>query len=111
MIGKNAVELEYPDHTKIHKFVNVSRTVPYYEQPSDNTQPVQTRPESVPIIEGDVFIVDKILNYRKRGRGYQFLTLMKRSPEYDAESQPAKDFRDTDGTINDKFLSYIKSKS
>jgi len=52
--------------------------------------------------------VEAILNHRKRGRGYQFLTLMKGSPEYDAEWQPSMDFIDPDGTLNDKFLSYIK---
>lgn len=111
LIGRNAVELDLPDHVKIHKVVNISHTVPHYEQPSDISQPVQSRPEPVPMIEGEEYVVDRILNHRKRGRGYQFLTLMKGSQEYDAEWQPARDFIDTDGTINDKFLAYIKSKN
>ena len=40
LIGKNAFELELPEHIKIHKVVNVSHTVPYHEQPSDIRQPV-----------------------------------------------------------------------
>lgn len=36
---------------------------------------------------------------------------MKGIPESVAEWQPTKDFIDTDSTMNDKFLSYIKSKN
>ena len=53
MIGKNAVELDLPEHIKIHKVVNVSHTVPNYEQPNDISQPVQPRPEPVPTPEGE----------------------------------------------------------
>jgi len=111
LIGKNAVELELPDHVKIHKVVNVSHTVPYYAQPNDISQPVPPRPEPVPTPEGEEYVVEKILNHRKRGRGFQFLTQMKGSPEHDSEWQPTKDFIDNDGTMNDQFLSYIKSKN
>jgi len=111
LIGKNAVELDLPAHVKIHKVVNVSHTVPYFDQPNDIRQPVKPKPEPVPMIEGDEYFVEKILNHRKRGRGYQFLTHMEGLPEHEAEWQPTRDFIDTDGTMNDKFLSYIKSKN
>lgn len=74
-------------------------------------QPGQSRPESVPRIEGGKYIVDTTLNQRKRGRGYQFLMLSQGSLEYDAEWQPTRDFVDTDGTMNDQFISYIKPKN
>ena len=111
LIGKNAVELDLPEHIKIHKVVNISHTVPYYEQPNDISQPVRPRPEPVPTPEGEEYFVQKILNHRKRGRGFQFLTQMKGSPEHDSEWQPTKDFIDNDGTMNDQFLAYIKSKN
>ena len=85
LIGTYGVELELPDHVKIHKVVNVSHTVPYHEQPSDISQPVPPRPEPVPTPEGEEYVVEKILNHRKRGRGFQFLTQMKGSPEHDSE--------------------------
>ncbi len=50
----------------------------------------------------------KILKYRKRGRGYQFLKLTKEVPTHDIEWQPSRDFIDTDGTINEEFLNYVQ---
>ena len=67
LIGKNAVELDLPEHIKIHKVVNVSHTAPYYEQPNNISQPVRPRPEPVPTPEGEEYVVEKILNHRKRG--------------------------------------------
>ena len=107
LIGKNAVELDLPEHIKMHKVVNVSHTVPYYEQPNDISQPVRPKPEPVPTPEGEEYVVEKILNHRKKGRGFQFLTQMKGSPEHDSEWQPTKDFIDNDGTMNDQFLSCL----
>ena len=36
---------------------------------------------------------------------------MKGTPEHDSEWQPTNDFIDNDGTMNEQFLSYIKSKN
>ena len=33
LVGRNAVELELPDHVKIDKVVNISHTTPYFDQP------------------------------------------------------------------------------
>ena len=89
----------------------MGHTVPFKEQRDDLRQPREITPDPVPTGEGDEYVVEKILNHRKRGRGYQFLTLWKGSPEYDAEWQPSRDFIDDDGTMNDKFLSYIKAQN
>lgn len=110
LIGKNAVRLELPDHVKIHEVVNVMHTVPYHKQPVDISGSVVDKPDPVPAVEGTEFVVDKILSHRKRGRGYQFLTLMKGDPTHEAEWQPMRDFIDKDGTMNENFLSYIKGQ-
>ena len=110
LIGKNAVKLDLPSHFKIHDVVHVVHTVPYTEQPIEIDAPVQPRPDPVPTIDGDEYYVDKILSHRKRGKGHQFLTLMKGAPTHDAEWQPSRDFIDKDGTINETFLEYIKSQ-
>ena len=62
----------------------------------------------MPIGQDVEYVVDKILRHRVRGRGYQFLTLMKGAPDHDAEWQPTRDFVDEDGTINDTCLNCIQ---
>ena len=111
LIGKNAVRLELPNHVKIHDVVNVMHTVPHFSQPSEISAPVIQRPDPVPTAEGKEYVVDKILRHRRRGRGYQFLTLMKGDPTHEAEWQPMRDFIDKDGTMNAKFLEYIKKQN
>lgn len=108
LIGKNAVKLELPNHIRIHDVINVIHTTPCYDQPADIAVPVSPRPDPVPAVEGDEFIVESILKHRKRGRGFQFLTLMKGEPPHDAEWLPTRNFVDEDGTKNDKFLEYIR---
>ena len=111
LIGKNAVRLDLPDHIKIHPVVNVSHTIPHIEQPSDIAAPIPPVPAPVPAIEGDEIEVEAILNHRKRGRGNQFLTLMKGSPTHDASWQPTRDFIDRDGTKTGIWLEYIRKKN
>ncbi len=111
LVGKNAVMVGLSNHFKIHDVVHIVHTTPYHEQPSDISAPVKKRADPVPAVGGEEYIVESILNHRKRGKGYQFLTLMKGSPTYDAEWQPSRDFIDKDGTITDVFLEYIKKKN
>ena len=109
VIGRNAVRLELPDHFKIHPVVHVIHTTPFVEQPRDIAQPVEHRPLPVPTIEGDEHVVAEILKHRPRGRGFQFLTLMKGAPRHDATWQPTKDFVDRDGTVTKVWQEYIKN--
>lgn len=111
LIGRNAVQLELPHHLKIHNVVNVIHTVPYFEQPAEIGLFVPPRPNPVPTMEGEEYVVEKILKHRRKGKGFQFLTLMKGDPTHDAEWQPTRDFIDNDNTINETFLEYIKSKN
>ncbi len=111
LIGKNAVRLELPNQVKIHDVVNVMHTVPYYKQPEDISEIVTKRPDSVPVVEGTEFVVDKILSHPGHGRGYQFLTFMKGDPTHDAEWQPMRDFIDKDGTMNDVLTSILRNKA
>lgn len=111
LIGRNAVRLELPDHFKIHPVVHVIHTTPYVEQPKDIAKPVETRPLPVPAVEGDEHVVEGILKHRPRGRGFQFLTLMKGAPLHDATWQPTKDFVDKDGTVTKVWKDYVKEKN
>lgn len=61
-IRKNAVEIDLRNHFKIHKVIKVSHTVLDYEQPSEIRQPVKSRSEPVPMIEGEEEFFDRILN-------------------------------------------------
>ena len=97
-MGKNALKLELPEHFKIHPVVHVVHTAPYFSQPQDIGHPIPQRPTPVPTPTGEEYEVDKTLSYRKRGRDFQFLTLMKGSSTHDAMWQPTRDFVDPDGT-------------
>ena len=108
LIGKNAVRLELPSHVKIHDVINVFHTVPYSEQPEDISAPEVPVPEPVPTDDGDEYIVEEILNHRKRGKSFQFLTLWKGYPSHDAEWEPLRNFLGKDGAINTKLYNYIK---
>ena len=108
VIGRNAVKLELPAHFRIQPVVHVSHTTPYVSQLVDIRADAVERPEPVPAVDGDENYVEAILKHRKRGRGYQFLTLMKGSPIHDAEWQPTSDFVDRDGTVTDVCQKYIK---
>jgi len=107
LIGKNAIRLDLPSHLKIHPVVHVSHTIPFVSQPADIAHAVPPRPTPVPAIQGEEHVVDKILHHRKRGKGYQFLTLMKGAPTHDAIWQPSRDFVDKDGTVTQVWHEYI----
>lgn len=62
-------------------------------------------------VEGEEYIVEKILKHRKSGRGYQFLTLMKGEPQHDSKWQPTSDFVAKDDTVTDVWLYYIKNNN
>jgi len=108
LVGKNAVKLDLPPHLKIHPVVHVSHTVPFVEQPKDIAIPRAQKPAPVPAVDGVEHVVDQILSHRKRGRGYQFLTLMIGDPTNDATWQPTKDFLDKDGTVTKIWQEYIR---
>ena len=100
LVGKNAVRLELPDHFKIHPVVHVIHTTSFFEQPSDIAALLLSRPEPVPAIDGDKYIVEEILAHRKKGKGHQFLTLWKGYPRHDASWQPTTDVVHRDGSLN-----------
>ena len=102
------MRLELPSHLKIHPVVHVVHTTPFIEQPLDIAKAVVERSSPVPAVHGNEQVVDKILKHRARGRGYQFLTLMKGAPTHDAEWQPTRDFVDKDGTVTDEWQKYIR---
>jgi hypothetical protein len=106
-VGKNAVRLELPDHLKIHPVVHVIHTTPYRSQPPDIAEPLPDNPAPVPAVLGDEHEVEAILAHRRRGRGYQFLTLLKGTATHDAEWQPTRDIIDPDGTMTKDLRTYL----
>ena len=83
LIGKNALKLELPDHTKIHPVVHSSYTMPHQDQSAELAAPVQPRPEPIQASDGEEYEVEANLQHRKRGRGDQFLTMMEGEPTHD----------------------------
>lgn len=111
LVGMNAVRLELPDNMGLHPAVDAIHTTPFAEQPNEISQPLTTRPDPVPESGGQLhYKVDEHLKYRKRGRGYQLLTLLKGTPRHKADWQPTKYFVDADGTSTVAFLKYIWEK-
>lgn len=108
LVGRNALRLDLPPNMRLHPVVHVAHTTPHREAPPDISQPVTRRPDPVPDDSGDLlFEVDRIVAHRKRGRGYQWLTLLKGAPQHEAEWQPTRDFVDDDGTLTKAFRDYI----
>ena len=99
LIGKNALNLELPDHIKIHPVVHVGHTIPHKEQPAEIAASVQPRPEPIQAEEGEEYEVEAVLKHMKRGRGHQFLTFMKGEPTHDAERA---------GTVMQLWKEYIR---
>ena len=110
LVGKNAVRLKLPDHFRNHPVVHVIHITLFFEQPSEIAALLPGRPELVPAIDGNEYIVEEILAHRKKGRGYQFLTIWKRYPSHDASWQPTTDFAYRDGSLNDAWHKYIKKE-
>ena len=108
LIGKNAVRLQLPSNLRIHPVVHVVHTAPFHSQPHDICQPVQPRPDPVPSSSGEMqYVVEKLVGHRKRGLGYQWLTMTKGAPRHEAAWQPTRDFVDADGTLTSAFHDYI----
>jgi len=110
-IGKNAVKVALPDNIRIHDVVHVAHTMPFVQQPADIGHPV-VRPDPVPEPNtgAPLYMVEESLGHRKRGRGFQWLTLMEGTPRHEACWQPTKDFIDSDGTLTKAFHVYIVRK-
>lgn len=107
LIGKNALRLELPEHFKIHPVVHVIHTLPYVEKLEDLRKESFERPEPVPKVEGDTYIVQKILEHKKVGKGYRFLVLWEVYPEHDATWQKTKDFM-VGNNVNAVWKEYIR---
>lgn len=50
--------------------------------------------------------MEAILNHRKRGRGYLFLSLMKGDPQHEVQWQSTRDFVEPDST-NQALVDYL----
>ena len=110
LVGKNAVRLELPGHFKVHPVVHVIHTTPFFEQPGGIAALLPPRPEPVPAIDGDEYIVEEILAHRKKERGYQFSSLWKGYPSHDASWQPTTGFVHRHGSLNEAWQKFIKKE-
>ena len=109
LIGKNALRLEFPSNIRAHPIVHVEHTTKYIQQPPDIGQALPIRP--TPVIGTDGFEelpVASILRHRRRGKGYQWLTLYSGTPQHEARWLPTTAFIDDDGTTTEAFQRYIK---
>jgi hypothetical protein len=55
--------------------------------------------------------VESILAHRCRGRGYQFISLLKGDPIHNVEWQPARDFIDPDETMTEALMKYVQEQN
>lgn len=64
----------------------------------------------MPTINFEEHVVEKILNHRQRGRGFQLQTLMNGFSTQDAAWQLSKDFVDADETVTEVWEENIRMK-
>lgn len=98
---KKYLRLDLSNHVEIHPVFHVIYTTPYKEYCSDLALPISERLDSVPMAGEEENVFESILKHRKRGSGYQFLTLVKRMPNHEAEWQPTRDFVNRGDTITE----------
>lgn len=78
-------------------------------KPKDFGLAIPELPVPMPDIDGSLLhVIDSILADRRRGKGYQWITLMKGAPQHDAAWQPTRYFVDDDCMLTATFLDYIK---
>lgn len=111
-LAKKAICVELPNSIRIHAVIQVKHTSLGCIQPSDisNKNPLQASPFINE--QGElVFQVQRILSYRKRGRGIQFLALYKNVPVHKAEWELSHDSIDADCKITAALHEYIIENS
>ena len=110
LVGRNAVQINLPKRSRAHNVVHVEHTARVHQQPVD-LQAIDAPPtQTLQLVDQNPeFVVKAVLGHRRKGRGYQWLTLMEGDSEEDAEWQPTSDFIDSDGTVTEKLLEYVKN--
>ncbi len=98
LVSKNAGRLKLPESFRAHLVVNVTHTEPYYAQPEEISSLKETPRPAVDHLTGPEEYVEKILQHRKRGRGWQFLVKWENKPAYESAWIPTRNFISEDGT-------------
>ena len=89
--------------------MHVEHTKPYRKQPLNISNTPELVPTPIDVGGGKIeFKVKSILAHRKRGRGWQFLTLMENEADHDAAWLPTRNFVADDGTITQALLQYTQ---
>lgn len=91
---------------KVSHVIHVSYTILYGEQPKDIVPAVAERTGLVLIIEGEEHVIDNSMSHRRKPRGFQFLTFMKRDLHHKGTLIRRKDFVDNDGTVTEVLQKY-----
>lgn len=108
IIGRNVVKLDLSDHLKMHPAILMSHNTPYVEQLGDNARKIPEKPALSPAEEVDKNIMEKILAHKRKGRGYQFLTLMESDTLHGAVWKPSSDFVGRHEIITYILLKYMQ---
>lgn len=112
IVGKNAIKLNVPPRYHIYPVVRVIHTEAYFEQPNDLAN-FKAKPSFDPAIylrhPDHEEEVEKILKYRKRGRGFQFLVKWRNLPDHETLWEPRLNLQDADGAINEQLQRHLHS--
>lgn len=96
-----------PGNIRIHPVIHVEHSTPFIEAEVDLGPHLPSEPPPVITEEIEEYVVSEIFSHRKKGKGYEFLTLLKGTPRHEAEWQPTCDFMDEEGTLTEAFHVYI----
>lgn len=102
LVGENAIKFDFPTYLKTHNVVHVSWTQPVVSRHHELQHGIPAQlefPQDITAAADEPYEVEKILARRRRGRSYQWLTLLRAMEPHDAEWQPTRDFVDADGTL------------
>lgn len=110
LVGKNAIRLELPAHSKAHPVINLCHTKEFVEQPSDLENSDQGTIQEIQGELGPEKYVECIIKHRKRGRGFQFMVKWKNEPFHEATWEPRRIFVDKDGAVTEQLMNYIEEQ-
>lgn len=110
LIGENPIRLNLRPTVRVHPVINVSHTVPYYDEPEDIAAVQEKRPDPIIGPNGLEYEPEQILQHRKKGRGHQFLVQWKGYPTCEASWKPIRNFIFDDG-VHELLPAYVQGNA